>query len=244
MVKKTDHSRHTTAREAALAYENTKKLAQPQPDDLVYDPRHGMKVSRFGTDKGAIARDSEVVEIFDPITGQEIKAQRVCSVLARLLKQGAITTEMARVGEYFQNNFIKLGYEHHTSVKLDGGGAGGGDGIEGHLTRTLDNKKSVDNLLRAVGYPKSQMGKAAYWILGMGLGLEDMVERVDLHGLEGCGDRRYWKAMLISALQVMEQSARSSKGGTSRRRLRVQSSVSAGEYVVRSGHVNQCKQRS
>lgn len=197
--------RSVTAREAALAYENTKKFSLSQPDDVMPDPHYRVPVSRQGKDRGAILRDSEVVDVPDPTDGgAQLSISRVRGGLERMLSDGSISEGMYRAGKFFQSRFDECGYVHYSSVDLDRAGSGGSSGIEDHLHRTHRARKSVDKILRGVGYPDSQMGKAAFWIIGHGMGLDKMAQSKELHDFKGATDTRYWKAIVVATLQVME----------------------------------------
>lgn len=225
--------RSVTAREAALAYENTKKFSLSQPDDVMPDPHYRVPVSRQGKDRGAILRESEVVKVDDPKTpGHEIQAQRLCGGITRLYKQGAISEEMVRAGLLFQHHFERIGYNHYASVRLDTVGRGSG-GIEAHYDRTLDSRLFVDAILRELNYPDTQLGKAAFWVLGHGVGLEEMTNRVELHSFKGQNDSRYWRAVVVSTLELIAAAIKKGAEGETRRNIRGVRNFSPSELKVR-----------
>lgn len=206
--------RGVTPKEAAAAYDRAAKFNQPQPDDLVHDPRYGMKVSRFGQDRGAIVRDCDEGEIVDPANHEErIAVRRVRSGLVRLYREGAISEEMLRAGKFFQDRFEAAGYVHYSTIDFNRVGGGNGGRVEERLCAATQDRKIVDKLLKAVGFPYSQMGKASWWIIGHGMGLEEIAVRYDLHDFTGAKDRRYWKAMVVAALEVMSKIILQSRAG-------------------------------
>lgn len=194
-----------SAREASLAYENAKKFSQQQPDDLIHDPRYAVKVSRGGLDKGAIARDVFTDTAPDPSNPlKSVQVTRLRSGLGRLLADGVITQDMFEVGQMFNRHFEIVGYGHYSSMMLDD--VGGGGGIESRFEHTIRSRIIVHEMLDVVHYPYTQMSKAVWWIVGHGLGLEEMSKRNDLHDCSAARDRRYWIAMVIAALELMTKS--------------------------------------
>ena len=183
------------------------------PDDQVRDPRYAVPVSRFGKDRGAKVQDTYMSDIRSPDNeNARIQVFRVRSGLGRMLKEGSISKKMFKVGAHFQRHFEIAGYCAYTTVLLDQA-FGNGGGIEHHLDKTMQSRLIVNNSLKLLQWPYTQTSKAAWWIIGHGMGLEEITARKDLHDLKGASDRRYWKAMVVAALQVMEVNyAQSQKG--------------------------------
>jgi hypothetical protein len=208
------------------------------PDDLTHDPRYAVPVSRQGIDHGAVLRDTELVEVEDPHRESGvIVAQRVRSGLSRMLKRGDISPGMAEVGARFQKHFDVCGYCHVTTVNLSGAGGGGSGGVEEALTRSVTSRKIVHHLLLATGWPDALPGKAAWWVIGHGMGLDEIAQRRDLHSFRGETDSRYWKGAVVTALQLMEREWRGWQVDAKSRgpKMRGQRHFSPDELTVREG---------
>lgn len=203
-------NRGVTSREAARIYRdqqlgkaNARKFAQEQPDDYGHDPRYAVPVSRQGKDKGAIHRETDILLADDPHAPERSVPVRVVrSGLRRLLGEGAISPQMFFVGEEFQSHFSAAGYDQISTVKLDGLPGGGGD-VEARMTATMRSRNFVNRMLNACGYPDTSCGRAAWWIIGMGMGFAEFARDGALHGHGGGDDSRYWKAMVVTALELM-----------------------------------------
>ncbi len=197
-------------------------------DDYVHDPRYAVPVSRFGRDKGALSRGGDMVEIADPADpGERIEVRKFRGGLAGLHASGTIDDDMLAVGADFQAHFEVSGYCHVTTVNLAGEGIGGGGGLEGHMTRTQHSRNKVRKYLDVLGWPNTQHAKAAWWIIGHGVHLEELARLKDLHDLKGGADKAYWRAMTVAALQVMAIFYAGDDG--KRKPARMRSSRPAGE---------------
>lgn len=210
----------------------------PAPADQAHDPRYAVPVSRQGLDHGAVQRDTEMVEVEDPHRENGvIVAQRVRSGLGRMLRRGDISTGMAEIGARFQRHFDVCGYCHVTTVNL-GGVSGGGGGVEDALTRSMASRDIVNRLLFATGWPETLPGKAAWWVIGHGMGLEEIAQRRDLHSFAGETDSRYWKGAVVTALQMMEREWRGwqqAEARTGARKIRFQRHFKPEDLTVRGG---------
>ena len=66
MDRKSGNKKNVVTREETLREANVAKFSAHQPDDLIYDPKYDMAVSRQGKDRGAIVREGDTDVIFDP----------------------------------------------------------------------------------------------------------------------------------------------------------------------------------
>lgn len=188
------------------------------------------------------ARETEITMVADPYDpGLQIEAERVRDGLSRLQSDGAISDEMYLAGRYFQQRFDEAGYLHYSKIDLMTEGSGRVFTVEDHLHRTSRARKAVDKLLRDVGYPDTQMGKAAWWIIGHGMGLERMADTKEFHGFKGASDGRYWKAMVVAALQIMERSIYAARSKKRYGKIKGERKFDASEVVVRAGTIERRK---
>ena len=233
MDRKSGNKKNVVTREETLREANVAKFSAHQPDDLIYDPKYDMAVSRQGKDRGAIVREGDTDVIFDPDGNGKVEVARVYSVLLRMLRDGMITEDMARAGAYFMAHFSIAGYQHYVSIDLASPGKGSTGGIEEHMTRTLHSRDIVRDFIEYVGYPYTAMSKALFWMLGHGVGLEKMAKNKDLHGMNGASDARYWRAVLVSALEMIslkfKEGDRSCKGD----RIKGRRNFSQDDLIIR-----------
>lgn len=237
--------RHVTPLEAATAYEKTlarenkRKFSQEQPDDVMPDPRLAVPVSRQGKDKGAIAREVDIVLIADPLQpGREIEMPKVRDGLSRMFKEGSISEPMFRVGAVFQYHYGRCGYEHYASAPIYGlSGGRGGEGIEGKMDGVRKSQKIVDKLLNCVGGRGTQMGKAVCTIVGDGVGLKNIARMEEMHGFSGGNDFRYWRGILVAALEIMAQAYAASDKAKRSGKMRGQLHFQPDEVEIKEGRV-------
>lgn len=187
------------------------KFRQEQPDDYCHDPRYSVKVSRQGQDRGAIKRDAYMKSIVCPVTGDVIEVLRTRTGVQRMFSDGLIGYDQMVAGLYFQRKFEAAGYVRYSSVDLSSEGIRGSAGIEGMLDRTAEDKKIVDKFLKAVGYPNTHMSKAVFWILGHGVSMNKFSSDKGLHEMEEGSDKRYWRGVLVCALEIMAVDFKKSK---------------------------------
>lgn len=190
-------------RELILFRQNARRHNPETVDDLGFDPRYAVSVSRQGKDAGAIVRPTDLVLADDPHNPQRaVTVRAVRSGLRRMLGEGAISMRMFAVGEEFQDHFARAGYDRISTVRLDGLRGCGAD-VEGQMTATMRSRNFVNTMLKCCGYPDTSAGKAAWWIIGMGMGTAEMSRLKDEHIYGGADDSRYWKAMVVAALEMM-----------------------------------------
>ncbi len=215
-----------------------------EPDDVIFDPRYKVPVSRQGKARNVPRHgDDETFKTIDDPgdEGRKVEVQYYRGGLARLAQQGTISDEMLEAGSHFQHHFEIAGYCNFTTIDLSGGGKGSNPAAWAamqHIENTANSRAIIGDFLRVLGYPRTQVSKAAWWIVGHGVNLEDMAQKKELHELSGCGDRRYWTAMTVAALQIMSMHFQHLYSAKARRReMRSQSSVRPDEYVVKPGVV-------
>lgn len=245
--------RNSRAREIREKQEAAKRESQarfnvPDADDLVQDPRYAVKVSRQGKGRNVarLGDDETFKTIVDPADpAKQVEVQYYRGGLARLHQGGVIDDNMLEAGQFFQAHFEVAGYCNYTTVDLSGSSRGGSPASWAamlHIESTTNSRAIVGDFLRILGYPNTQMSKAAWWVIGYGMNLEEMANNVEMHELSGCKDLRYWRAMVVAALQMMSIHFRDVYSqGKKRGKMRGQSNVGAQEYTVREGVIHSPK---
>ncbi|MGB4107753.1 MAG: hypothetical protein WBK55_08165 [Alphaproteobacteria bacterium] len=231
------------ARPAKVISKGSKGDFIDAPDDLVKDPRYGVPVSRFGQ-YGPRRHSDDVIRttVLDH-DGEPLPVMRFRGGLARMRSEGTINDDMLIAGAEFQRHFEICGYGHYTTVNLEGTGRGSG-GLDEHMERTAESRHFVNDCLKVVGWPDTHMGKAAWWIVGVGLGLEEIASRSDLHELQSAGDKKYWRGMIVAALEVLSlHLTQKNKGRGKTGQIRGERRFDDGDMTVREGFIHMPEKR-
>lgn len=162
----------------------------PDPDDLVYDPRTGLNLSRFGTDRGRVKRD--LVEEKRDVMGEVAVVNRVADGLDRLYSSKKINANELAAAREFQKEFDRIGYDRISTTNMTGT-PGGGMAIEAVYNRSKAARDNVALYLDLVGGPRNPAGVALFWYVGRGLNLEQVSDVA--------GDSpHFWRGALFCAL--------------------------------------------
>jgi hypothetical protein len=179
----------------------TSRFSLPQPDDVMPDPGFSVPVSRQGVDRGTIRRDSETVRL--PAPDCEVREMlRVRSGLARMLREGTITTGMFEAGCDFKMAFDRCGFGRVKTADYSGAGRGG-QGSEDRMASLQGARDCVHRYMTLLGGTASVAGKALWWIVGHELAIKDLAVYRPAHGLSGAGKKDYWRCALVCALQII-----------------------------------------
>lgn len=179
------------------------KFSVPQPDDVMPDPGFAVPVSRQGVDRGPIRRDSETVRLPAP-DGEVRDMLRVRSGLARMLREGTITTGMFEAGCDFKMAFDRCGFGRVKTADYSGAGRGG-RGPEDRMASLQGARDCVHRYMTLLGGTSSVAGKALWWIVGHELAIKDLAAASEIHGLRGSGrEKPFWRCALVCALQIIE----------------------------------------
>lgn len=163
------------------------------PDDQVFDPRAGMKVSRFGQDRGAVERDTrqELVGVDDGVQS----VSRVRDGLDQMRRKGDINDNQLTAARLFQDEFERSGMDHYASVNLMAT-SGGGMGIEDVMTRAIRSRDYVAHIFSLLGGNGTAMARVVFWVIGCRKNLEVVARK------EG-RNAQYWCGVLHAALEIM-----------------------------------------
>ncbi len=165
-----------------------------QPDDLVHDPRYGMKVSRQGKDLGAVKRALKDEQVDVDEKKQSVKV--VKDGLDRMLENGTIDEAQEKAARMFQKEFGLCGYGHCASINLEGVSDCSGGGVEDVYARSSRSRDYVYHVFRLLGGPESNMSRAVFWYIGMNKNFSQVTK------IEGDSNNA-WRTTLICALQLM-----------------------------------------
>lgn len=174
----------------------------PQPDDVLYDPAFPVPVSRQGKDRGAVRRDCETVRMAAPDGGMR-DMLRVRSGLARMLREGTITSGMFEAGCDFKLAFDRCGFGRVKTADYSGAGRGG-QGPEDRMASMQGARDAVHRYMTLLGGTASVAGKALWWIVGHEMPISELPAYRPAHGLAGAGKKDYWRGVLVVALQIIE----------------------------------------
>lgn len=171
-------------------------------DDIGFDPRYAVPVSRFGVDSPARRRDTQCERVAGA-DGEKMTVQRVRSGVARMHAEGLISTRHLSAALHFQTHFDVLGYDVIGTVDWMGAG-GGNNSVEDHLHRTSRSYKIVRGYLDAVGGSNSVAGQVVFWLIGMGFSNSEFCreKKIEQESLKAKGNH-FWQGVLISALETM-----------------------------------------
>lgn len=167
------------------------------PDDLVFDGRAGMKVSRFGQDKGARKRDT-VTDHAGMEDGVQL-VTRVRNGLDRMRQNGSISDDAYTAAVLFQNEFEKCGYAKYVTLNLNR--TGGGGGADDVMTRSQSARDYVGHVMRLLGGGNNPMTTVVFWSVGLGYGFERIAKA------EG-DSKHYWRGVFMAAIRIMEEDYR------------------------------------
>lgn len=192
-----------------------------QPDDHVYDPRYGMKVSRWGKDIGAKKVEMHK-EIADMGSHYEV-ANVATDSLSRMAKNGSLTQYQYEAGRMFQRMFDLVGTAKVKTTNYTGVGGGGQD-MADHMARVQHAINHCQRIKRILGGSEGGKDSGPLWIaveqiLGFRCSLQDVTDKHDRNA-------DFWNGVLQASLHLMaveyihETNARSRK-----RKVRVKSSV-------------------
>lgn len=175
----------------------------PDPDDLVFDARVKMGLSRFGRDRGAVRR--ELVQDYAAPDGRVAVVNRVKDGLDRMHRSGVISTDELEAARLFQRAFAACGYDRVKTTNLSGA-SGGGATLEDHMVRTASARAYVHGVRDMVGGPDSPMWTAVFWIVGHGVSMDELAQNETAQGESG--DRKVWSGFVRSALYLMGRDLR------------------------------------
>lgn len=181
--------------EKRAAAEGTRNEARflPSPDDLVYYPHAGQKLSRFGRDKGTIKQDM-VPEIAD-VDGHVHVVGRVMDGLDRMRAAGSISPDELDAAREFQQAFRVAGYDRVKTTNLTGV-SGGGHSTEEQMAGTIGARNHVLAVRDLIGGADSPMWTCVFWVVGHGISMHELARNES-------GDRKVWVGFVRAALYLM-----------------------------------------
>lgn len=172
-------------------------------DDLGFDPRYPVPVSRTGMESPARKRDTFTDDEKDA-DGKKITVRRVKSGIKRMHAEGIISDRHLSAALHFQSHFNVLGYDVIGTVNWMGTSGGGHGVVEDHLHRTSQSYQIVKGYLDAVGGADSVAGQVVFWLLGIGLSNREFTQekKIDQEELKAKG-HYFWQGILVGALDIM-----------------------------------------
>lgn len=149
--------------------------------------------------------------------GDVRKVARTVDVLAAMLRNGTITTDMARAGRRFQGlyqaaQFDSGGGGPGAGVPRDRGrrfGGRGGAGLE--VDRALDARRALAGAVAVLGGHGSPGAGAVWFVVGEGMSIRDYAQRTRWGARRGMTEEVV-RGVLVAALAVLAAHWRADQG--------------------------------